>query len=458
MIDVSVFKAYDIRGIYPTTINEEIAYAIAQGYANYVKPNGKVAVGRDVRLHSKDIQKAIMKGLTDAGIDVVDIGLISTDMCYFAVGNYGYAGGIQATASHNPPEWHGIKMIREKVIPLNLEEGIGQIRDFVVSGKKITSEKKGNVEHKNIEDDYCDFILKWLKKDMVKPMKIVVNPNFGYAGKIFEKIVSKACRPSAVNKTKLSIEIIKLNFEPDGNFPKGRPDPFIPENRIEFSELVKSSNADLGIAWDADADRVFFCADGGTFVDPYYLNTILIKQMLKDNPGQKVIYDPRYTWALIDAIEGSGGIPLVSRVGHSYIKEMMRKEDALFATESSGHTYYRDYWYADCGMIPVMQVINFLSENNIKLSEAVKPVMNKYFISEEINTEVTDKIGKMEEIAKKYKDGEVSRLDGVAVEYSDYRFCVRPSNTENLLRLTLEAKSEKLMEEKRGELLELIRN
>ncbi len=449
MIDTSIFKAYDIRGIYPTTVDEDVAYAIAQGYVSYIKPAGKVVVGRDVRLHSLDIQKAVIKGLTDAGIDVIDIGLVSTDMCYFAVGNYKYAGGIQATASHNPPEWHGIKMIREKVIPLNLEEGIGQIRDFVVSGEKTDSKEKGIVEEKNIEDDYCDFILKWLKKDTVKPLKIVVNPNFGYAGNIFKKIVERA---------KLPIEIIKLNFDPDGSFPKGRPDPFIPENRIEFAELVKSSGADFGIAWDADADRVFFCADGGIFVDPYYLNTILIKQMLKSYPKQKVIYDPRYTWALIDAIKSSGGTPLVSRVGHSYIKEMMRKENALFATESSGHTYYRDYWYADCGMIPAMQVINYLSENNTTLSEAVKPIMNKYFISDEINTEVADKIGKMEEIAQKYKDGEMSRLDGVAIEYSDYRFCVRPSNTENLLRLTMEAKSRKLMEEKRDEVLNIIKS
>ncbi|CAN5320652.1 phosphomannomutase/phosphoglucomutase [soil metagenome] len=446
-MDTSIFKAYDIRGIYPTTINEEIAYKIAQGYVNYVKPTGEILVGRDVRLHSTDIQVAVMKGLTDAGINVIDVGLISTDMCYYGVGNFGYAGGIQATASHNPPEWHGIKMIREKVIPLNLEEGINQIRDFVVSGEKLNSDKKGNITQKNIEDDYIDFILKWLKPN-TKKFKVVINPNFGYSGKIFEKLIQKANLP---------IELVKLNFEPDGNFPKGRPDPFIPENRIEFSELVKTSNADFGIAWDADGDRVFFCANGGVFVDPYYLNTLLIKQMLKDNPGQKIIYDPRYTWALIDAINDNGGQPLISRVGHSYIKELMRKDDALFAVESSGHTYYRDYWYADCGMIPPMQILNFLSENDIRLADAVKPVMNKYFISEEINTEVTDKVGKMEEIAEKYKDGEISRLDGIAVEYADHRFCVRPSNTENLLRLTMEAKSKELMETKTVEVLNIIK-
>jgi phosphomannomutase len=447
-VDTSIFKAYDIRGIYPATLNEDIAYKIAQGYAEYVKPKGAVVVGRDVRLHSEAVQQAIINGLIDAGIDVIDVGLVTTDMIYFAVGKFGYAGGIQATASHNPPEWHGIKMIRENVIPLNLEEGINQIKDFVLQGKTITQTMKGKIIQKKIEDEYADFILKWLKPN-IKNFKIVVNPNFGYSGKIFEKIIERG---------KLPIELIKLNFEPDGNFPKGRPDPFIPENRTEFSELVKTSKADFGIAWDADGDRVFFCANGGLFADPYYLNTILIKEMLKKYQREKIIYDPRYTWALINAIKENRGTPLISRVGHSYIKELMRKESAIFAVESSGHTYYKDYWYADCGMIPPMQVLNFLSENNITLADAVKPLMEKYFISSEINTEVSDKEAKMQEIAEKYKDGKVSRLDGVAVEYSDYRFCVRPSNTENLLRLTLEAKTKELMETKTEEILKIIKS
>ncbi len=448
-MDTSIFKAYDIRGIFPTTLNENIAYKIAQGYAEYVKPQAPVVVGNDVRLHSVEIKNAIIRGLNDAGIDTVDVGLITTDMLYFCVGSFGYGGGIQATASHNPPEWHGIKMIREKVIPLNLEEGINQIKDFVVQGKTINVANKGKNATRDIENEYCQFILGFLTQKNIKPMKIVIDPNFGYSGKIFEKIIELGNLP---------IELIKLNFEPDGTFPKGRPDPFIPENRIEFMDLVKNSEADLGIAWDADGDRVFFCADGGEFTEPYYLNTILIKQMLADHPREKIIYDPRYTWALIEAIKNAGGEALLCRVGHSYIKEMMRKDNALFATESSGHTYYRDYFFADCGMIPPMQVINFLSSNNVKLSDSVKPVMNKYFISGEINTEVVDKEAKMNEIAEKYKDGQQSRLDGIAIEYQEYRFCVRPSNTENLLRLTLEAKSKELMEEKRDEVLRLIRS
>lgn len=448
-VDPSIFKAYDIRGIYPDNINEEIAYRIAQGYFDFVKPKKRVVVGHDVRIHSPEIKKAVIQGLTDAGADVVDIGLITTDMCYFAVGKYNYGGGIQVTASHNPPEWHGIKMIREKVIPLNLEEGIEQIQEFVEKGEKFTSSTKGTISQKNIEDDYCDYILSWLTTKKVRPLKVVINGNFGYAGKIFEKIVERGGLP---------LELVKLDCEPDGNFPKGRPDPFIPERRVEFMELIKKTRSDLGIAWDADGDRVFFCADGGLFAEPYYLNTILIKQMLKKYPKQKIIYDPRYTWALLDAIKESGGKAIISRVGHSYIKETMRKEDALFATESSGHTYYRDYWYADCGMIPPMQVLEFLTESKDKLSDTLKPVMSKYFISGEINSDVEDKEGKMDEISQKYKDGKQSRLDGISVEYETYRFVVRPSNTEPLLRLTLEAKSKKFMEAKRDEVLKIIKS
>lgn len=446
-IDPSIFKAYDVRGIYPDTLNDEIAYKIGQGYADFVKPEGEVVVGNDVRIHSEVLKKDLTRGLTDAGINVVDVGLISTDMSYFSVGNYKLAGGIQSTASHNPPEWHGFKMVREEVQPLTLEQGISQIKDFVLSGKTTQVPTKGTVREMSIDEDYARFVLGWLTPEKIKPMKVVINANFGYAGIIFKKIVQMGNLP---------LEIIELNTNPDGTFPKGRPDPFVPENRTEFAELVASSASDLGIAWDADADRVFFAADGGLFVEPYYLNTILIKKMLLKHPGEKVIYDPRYSWALIDEIKKNGGTPVISRVGHSFIKEAMRKEDALFATESSGHTYYRDYWYADSGMIPVMQVLEFLSEENVKLSDVVAPIMQKYFISGEINSEVADKEGKMEEIAQKYKDGKQSRLDGVAVEYEDYRFVVRPSNTEPLLRLTVEAKSKELMEAKKEEILKLI--
>lgn len=447
--DPAIFKAYDIRGIYPTTIDTQVAYKIGRAFAQVVKPQGEVLVGEDVRIHSKKLKESLINGLLDEGVDVLDAGLISTDMLYFGVGKYQTHGGIQTTASHNPSEWHGFKMVKKGPVAMTLESGIGEIRDLVLSNNFTKPFKRGRVKPIKIWDDYCNFILTWIKGVKVKPLRIVINPNFGLAGKIFEKIVQKGGLP---------IEIIPLNAEPDGNFPKGRPDPFIPENRIEFIEMVRQTSADLGIAWDADADRVFFAADGGVFIEPYYLNTILIKQMLEKYPGEKIIYDPRYTWALVEAIKEKQGIPILVRVGHSYIKEAMRKYNALYATESSGHTYYRDFWYSDNGMIPVMQVLEFLSNKNIKLSEAIRPVMQKYFISGEINSQVEDKEAKIRLIAERYKDARQSTLDGISVEYDNWRFCVRPSNTEPLLRLTLEAKSEKLMQEKRDEVLSLIRS
>ena len=449
MVDSSIFKAYDIRGIYPDTVNDELAYKIGQAFVAVTNPQSEVLVGLDVRLHSPTLTQNLIKGILDAGVNVVDVGFMSTDMLYFGVGKYQTDGGVQVTASHNPPEWHGFKMVRKGPIAMTLESGIGDIRDHVISGKGLSIANKGRVRKMEIWDQYADFVLSWIAGVKVKPMKVVINPNFGFAGEIFKRIVKRG---------KLPLELIAINDKPDGHFPKGRPDPFIPENRNELVGLVRESRADFGIAWDADADRVFFCVDGGLFAEPYYVNTLLIKQMLKKFPGEKVIYDPRYTWALLDAINESGGQAVLCRVGHSYIKEKMREVNAVFATESSGHTYYKDYWYSDCGMLPVMQLLEYLSMYNIKLSQAVKPVMAKYFISGEINTEVADKELKMAEIAKKYSDASQSTLDGISIEYSDFRFTVRPSNTEPLLRLTLEAKSQYLMEQKRDEVLSLIRS
>jgi len=448
-VDPSIFKAYDIRGVFPTNVDNDLAYQIGLAYAEYLKPNGEILVGEDVRLHSHELKESLIRGLIDAGVDVVDVGPISTDIYYFGVGKYNLAGGIQVTASHNPPEWHGFKMVKAGPSAMTLEEGIGQIRDLIEAGNLKPSDKKGNLRKQDLLEDFSDYILGWLKGTEIKPLKVVINPNFGLAGKIFEHIVKKGNLP---------IEVIAINNEPNGNFPKGRPDPFIPENRTELCAKVIEEKADLGITWDADADRVFFISDKGEFIDVYYSNTLLIKQMLTKYPKSKVIYDPRYTWALIEAIEANGGEPTVCVVGHSYIKQKMREVNAVFAGESSGHTYYRDFWYADCGMIPAMQMLEYLSLNSTRLSDAIAPVMAKYIISGEINTEIVDKVGKMNELSEKYKEAKQSRLDGVAVEYDDWRFCVRPSNTESLLRLTLEAKSQELMEQKRDEVLSLIRS
>ncbi len=447
IVDQSIFKAYDIRGIYPEQINAEMAYAIGQGYASYVKPTKPVAVGYDVRLHSHELQKEVIRGLIDAGVSVIDVGLISTEMVYFAVGHFGFGGGIQVTASHNPKEWHGMKFVRESVIPLSGDNGIKEIKEFVLKGERIVLGKKGTVEHQNILGDFCNYLLTWIDPKKLKPLTIVYNPNFGFAGKVLEQLVGLGKLPAAM---------IPLNAEPDGNFPKGRPDPFIPENRVEFAALVKEKKADLGVTWDADADRVFFCSDGGTFIEPYFTNAILIKALLAKYPGEKVLYDPRYAWALIDATAAAGGSSYLDRVGYVYIKRRMRQDNMVFSGESSGHTYFRDFWFSDSGMIPLLLVWELLSVENKTLSQLVKPIMQKYFISGELNFKTDKKTEIMAELEKAYSSTKIDHTDGITLESTDWRANVRASNTEPLLRLNVEARSQVKMEEKRDELVSFI--
>lgn len=450
VVDPSVFRAYDIRGIYPQNLNEELAYRVAQAYVNYVKPEGKISVSRDVRPASLKLKEAVIRGLTDAGIDVLDVGLVSTDMYYFAVGNYKLAGGIQLTGSHNPPEYCGIKMIREEVYPLFGEQGIQQIRDLILEDKeKIIADKKGQVEKKEILDDFASFLLKLIDVKIIKPLKVVINPNFGYQGEVIKYVVKKGNLP---------ITLIGLNDTPDGTFPKGRPDPFIPENRPEFLSLVKSQGADFGIAWDGDGDRVFFATEKGDFMESYYMNALFIAELLEKNHGGKIIYDPRYTWALIDATKENGGEAFVERVGHSFIKARMKKEDALFCGESSGHTYFRDFWYADCGIIPALMVMEMLSKKGKKLSELVEPLFNKYFISGEKNTTVSDAKMVLGKIKEKYADAQISEIDGVSLEYPDWRTNIRPSNTEPLFRLNVEGKTKEIVDLKTKELVDFIQS
>lgn len=447
-IDTSIFKAYDIRGTYPDQIDTEVAYAIGQAYAEVISPDGPVVVGHDVRLHSEKLKNAIIEGLLDAGVDVVDIGLISTEMIYFATGFYGYAGGIQSTASHQAAQWHGAKMVKKNAEPIFKENGMDEIKDFVESGKTI-KKQRGSLTQKDVLDEFCKYVLGWIDPKKIKNFRVVVNVNFGFQGKILDRIIELA---------KLPLEIIKLNYEPDGTFPKGNPNPYLLENREEFIELVKKEKPDFGVAWDADADRVFFATGEGLFLEPYYTNTVLIKYMLDKFPGSKIVYDPRNTRALIDITKDNGGMPILANVGHSFIKAKMRAEDAVFCGESSGHTYYRDFWFADSGMIPFLQILEIASLGKESLGELVAPTLDKYFISGEINyiTEKAEEI--MKKCEKKYADSESSRFDGVSIEYSDWRFNLRSSNTEALLRLNLEANSEELMKEKLNEIKEIISN
>lgn len=448
-MDPKIFKAYDIRGIYPNEINDHDGYKIARAYVEVIKPKGPVVVGFDVRIHSKEIAQSVIKGLNDSGRDVIAVGLISTEMMYFAVGSLQAAGGVQVTASHNPARYHGMKLVRHGAEPISGETGLSDIKQGAMAGKFAPSAKQGTLMERDILEDYVNYVLTWIDTAAIKPMKLVYNPNFGFEGKVLEALVERG---------KLPLELIPLNENPDGTFPKGRPDPFVPENRPEFVELVKSSGADLGVAWDADADRVFFCADGGLFVEPYYTNLLLIEQILSKHPGEKIVYDPRTWWATIDIVKKLKGVPILERVGHSYIKARMRKENAVFSGESSGHTYFRDFWFCDNGMIPLVLILELLSKTGKKLSELVKSYMEKYPISGEVNSTVTDVPAILKKIEAKYSDAKIDHFDGLSVEFNDWRFNLRPSNTEPLLRLNVEAKSKALVEKKTKELLELIRS
>jgi phosphomannomutase len=450
----SIFKAYDIRGIYPSEINEQDVYRIAKAYCEFVKPK-EVVIGCDVRLSSPALKKAAIKAVVDGGIKVIDVGEISTDMLYFAVANYGYAGGFSITASHNPKEYNGLKFVREGSRPISSDTGLFAIRDiaknleFRISNFELTEDNLKLIERKNILADYITKIKTFADFSKFKPLKIVANPNFGVAGKAIDKLLEGT-----------NIKLVKLNWESDGNFPKGRPDPLIPENREEISKLVVENKADFGVAWDADADRCFFFTEKGEFIEGYFITALLGKIFLERERGAKILHDPRLVWAIQDIAKENGGQDIVTKSGHAFIKERMRQEDTIFGGEMSAHYYFRDYFYCDNGLIPLVMMLEFLFTQEKTLSEIMQEMFwNKYFVSGEINNQVADVKAVIKKAKEKYSVEaiKIDEIDGVSIEYSDWRFNLRGSNTEPVIRLNVEAKSKKLMEEKRDELLKIIR-
>jgi phosphomannomutase len=439
-----IFKAYDIRGIYPREINKEAVERITRAYVSWLKPK-RIALGRDVRTSGGELFDSAQKALIEMGVDVLDVTVITTDMLYFAVANYDLDGGIGITASHNPAEYNGMKMVKDNAKPISMDSGLAEIRDLAVKNEFETAEKQGSVEQKDILDDYVARLLTFIDKRLIRQMKVVANPNFGAAGKVVEKLAQA-----------LNLEIIKLNFEEDGRFPKGKPDPSLIENRVETTEMIKKTVVDLGVTWDADADRCFFFDETGAFVDGYYETALLAQVVLEKYPGEKIIHDPRLIWATQDLVKEAGGVPLINKVGHSFIKERMRKEGAVFGGENSGHFYFKDFYYCDNGMIPFLLMLQKISETGKKLSELVNPLKERYPISGEINFKVADVQVKLKEIEEKYSDGKRERIDGVSVTYSDWRFNVRASNTEPLIRLNIEAKTKELVNQKVEELTDLI--
>lgn len=452
-VDTSIFKAYDIRGIYPDSIDEEIAEKVGRAYAIILKgenPGKKltVVVGEDMRLSSPSLKKSLIKGLTESGLSVVNVGLVSTPTFYFAVAYYKYDGGIQVSASHNPKDYNGLKMTRGRGIPVGGDTGIMEIKDLVVKNKFENAKTKGKVAKRdNVLIDAEIVQSKNIDTSKIKPFKIVADAANAMGALDLEAVFSQ-----------LSCKLVKLNFKLDGTFPAHHPDPLKEETLTQLKEAVVKEKADMGIAPDGDGDRYFFIDEKGETVPQPILRGLMAQIELKENPGATVCYDVRPGRITRDMIEELGGKAVVTRVGHSLIKETMLKEDAVFGGESSGHYFYKfTYGTFEAPIVLVLKFLLYLSEQNKPLSEVIKPY-KRYFHSGEINSDVKDKEAKMEEIVKKYSDGKLSRLDGITIEYPDYWFNVRASNTEPLLRFALEAKTKELMEKKRDEITKLIRN
>jgi phosphomannomutase len=444
-IDKRIFKAYDIRGIYPEQINEDAAYRIAQAYAKFLNPK-TVVLGRDVRLSGPSLWEAAKNGLIDHGVDVVDIGVISTDMLYFAVAAYGFDGGITVSASHNPKEYNGMKLVRKDAIPISGDSGIKEIEGLVSSGYSFKAGEKGKVIAKEIRADYVAKCLSFIDMGKIRKMKVVCNAMFG---------------PALINidEMNLPLEIIRINDVPNGNFPKGQPDPLQEQSRIETVELIKNTKPDLGAAWDADADRFFLFDENGRFIPGYYLTAFLGNYFAARNKGAKIIFDPRLTWAVMDKVSQAGGMPLVNKAGHAFIKERMRKETALFGGETSGHYYFKDFYYADNGLIPFLILLQIFSEKGAKVSEMFDEYFENYPISGEISAKLASQDvvpSILSRIQTNYSDAKIDLIDGLSIEYHDWRANIRGSNTEPLIRLNVEAKNKMLVERKTGEMLRLI--
>lgn len=443
-MDDSIFKAYDIRGIYPTTINEELSKKIGQAFVEHFKLK-KVAVGRDGRLSSLQLEKAISQGIIAAGADVTHLGLVSTDMIYFAAGAYDYDGLLIVTASHNPKDNNGFKMVLKGAIAVSGEEGLASMRDLIKEDKLEIASESGKEDDRNIYNDYVLKIHSLVDKTKLKSLKVVVDAGNGVGGYVFAKVAEG-----------LPIEMIPLYCDVDGNFPNHQPSPIEDENLVDIKKKVIDESADLGLAFDGDGDRVYLIDEKGQAISASVMTAMIAKRMLDRQPGARILYNVNVGWIVPETIKQNGGVPAITKVGHSLIKAQMRKEDGLFAGEHSGHYYFKDLYYADSGMLAALTMIELISELGQPLSVVAKPY-DKYFLSGEINTDVADPMAKIAAFKEKYQDGKVLELDGLSVEYPDWRFVLRPSNTEPLLRLCVEAKTKEVMEEKRDELVALIK-
>jgi phosphomannomutase len=444
-----VFRAYDIRGVYPTDIDEEAYYRIAKGYVYLFKPKTMV-VGMDARLSSPVLKASLTRGFLDAGVDVVDIGQITTDMLYYTVGaSPEYSGGIVVSASHNPVQYNGMKMVREKATAISSDTGLFDIRDELKAGKdaEVTSDKKGTYTERDILNDYLQHVLKSIDRSKIKSFTFVGNANFGFV-----------CRPAARLAHELKLNLLALNFEPDGSFPKGPPDPMLPGNRTETEALIRETGAAFGVAWDADADRAMFFTEKVDFISGAYITALFADILLsKYGSDNTIIFDPRVIWPTLDAVKRKGGKPIISKGGHAFMKDRMRREDGLFAGEMSGHYYFRENFYADNGVIPFLLILEHLSTHDKPFSELIAPFMAGHYMSGELNYHVEDIKAVIENVKKKYQgEGQEDFTDGYSLETAEWRFNIRGSNTEPLLRLNIEARKPELVDQIKGEIEKLI--
>jgi phosphomannomutase len=460
VVSPEIFKAYDIRGLYGEQIDGDSAEAIGRAFAHVLsrlagKPVAelRVGLGRDMRLSAPELSARYRDGLLGEGAHVIDAGQVGSEMLYFLVGSRELDGGLMCTASHNPKAYTGAKLVRDGAIALSGESGIQDIRKEIegAEGKPRTS-APGTVEEVDLYGEFQAAALRFIDADAVRsasrPLKVVLDGGNGMAGPMVGPLLES-----------LELELIETYWTPDGNFPDHEPNPLLPENRRLIMEKVRDTGADLGIAWDGDADRCFFIDDTGAFVDGDFLTALLAESLLEKHPGEAILYDVRASRAVPDTVTRAGGTPYMNRVGHAFFKTRMHKEGSLFGGEVSGHYYFRDFYCADSGTIPALLMLELLCTRGKRMSELLAPYHAKYFISGEVNSEVADPATKMEEIATHYADARQERLDGISIDYEDWHFNVRPSNTEPLLRLCLESLvSPEDMERRRDEVLALIRS
>jgi phosphomannomutase len=448
VLDPKVFKAYDVRGIYPSELDEDGAYAIGRAFVEVFETK-RIAVGHDMRVSSPSMADAVIRGAAGAGADVLELGLVGTEMVYFAVGELGLDGGVAVTASHNPKEYTGLKIVRRGALPVGGESGLLEIRDRAASFSEAPEEKPGTVERYDIWEQYVERVLSFVDLETIKPLKVVIDAANGMAGVMVTPVLERLPQ----------IETVRCFFEPDGTFPNHAPNPLLPENREFIVRKTLEEHGDFGVAFDGDADRCFFVDDGGEFVPGDFVTALLAEAVLEKEPGAKIIYDVRASWAVPETIERAGGIPLVNRVGHAFIKHRMREEDAAFGGEVSGHYYFRDFSQADSGVVPFLLMLELVSKRGRKLSGILRPFRETYFITGELNTPVPDVALKLQQLEERFgPEGSVSHLDGISVDAEGWHMNVRPSNTEPLLRLNLEARTRETMERKRDEVLEVIRS